>query len=217
MALIANIRALFSLTRGLVGGLPDLDADEDPFTLFGRWFEDAKRVGILLPDAMSVATATSEGVPSSRMCLLKEHGAHGFVFYTNYESRKARELEDNPHAALLIHWPALQRQIRSEGATERISTEASTAYFESRPRGSRIAAWASRQSEPVASRAELESRYREYEQEFQGRSVALPEFWGGYRLTARRIEFWQGRLNRLHDRLLYTQEGEGWRIDRLQP
>ena len=217
MALIANIRALFSLTRGLVGGLPELHIEADPFTLFDRWFDDAKRVGMLLPDAVSVATATSDGVPSARMCLLKEHGPQGFVFYTNYESRKARELEENPKAALVMHWPALQRQIRIEGTTERTSTETSSAYFESRSRGSRIAAWASRQSAPVVSRAELESRYRQYEQKFQGQSVALPEFWGGYRLAPHRIEFWQGRLNRLHDRLLYTQDGEGWRIDRLQP
>ncbi len=217
MALISNIRALFSLTRGLVRGLPDLEVESDPFELFDRWFGDAGRAGILLPDAMSVATATTDGVPSARMCLLKEHGPAGFVFYTNYESRKARELEANPKAAFVIHWPALQRQIRIEGAIERISSEASDAYHQSRTRGSRIAAWASRQSQPVESREKLESSYREHEQKFQGGDVALPDFWGGYRLTAQCIEFWQGRLNRLHDRLLYTRDGEGWRIERLQP
>jgi pyridoxamine 5'-phosphate oxidase len=217
MALISNIRALFSLTKGLVGGLPELHAEADPFHLFARWFGDAKRVGILLPDAMSVATATRDGVPSARMCLLKDHGPEGFVFYTNYESRKARELEENPNAALVIHWPALQRQIRIEGTTERVSEETSTAYFRSRPRGSRIAAWASKQSAPIDSRAELEARYRQLENKFGARDVERPEFWGGYRLTPRRIEFWQGRLNRLHDRLLYTHVGEGWHVERLQP
>lgn len=217
MSLIANLRAWLGLTRGVVRGLPDLTAENDPLILFGRWFEEARRTGILLPDAMAVATATADGVPSARMVLLKEHGPAGFVFYTNYESRKARELEENPRAALVIHWAALQRQVRVEGTIRRLSTEASAAYFASRPRGSRIAAWASRQSEPIASRGELESRYREYEERFNGRDVALPEFWGGYTLTPRSIEFWQGRLNRLHDRLRYVQEGEGWRIERLQP
>lgn len=217
MALISNIRALFSLTRGLVRGLPDLEAEKDPFELFDRWFGDARRAGILLPDAMSVATATADGVPSARMCLLKEHGPAGFVFYTNYESRKARELEANPKAAFVIHWPALQRQIRIEGTIERLSAEASDAYYQSRPRGSRIAAWASRQSESVESREKLESSYREHEQKFRGGDVARPDFWGGYRLTAQRIEFWQGRLDRLHDRLLFTHEAEGWRSERLQP
>jgi pyridoxamine 5'-phosphate oxidase len=151
------------------------------------------------------------------MMLLKGVDQRGFVFFTNYESRKGDELSANPRAALVFHWGILERQVRVEGTVTRIDQEDSEAYFRSRPRGSRLGAWASTQSRPLPSRDELEARFTRFDAEYPGDSVPLPPFWGGYRLTPQRIEFWQGKLNRLHDRLRYTREGGGWSVERLYP
>jgi pyridoxamine 5'-phosphate oxidase len=217
MSLLPKIRALFTLGQGVVRGLPDATADRDPLELFREWFAAAVAAGIFLPEAMTVATATAGGAPSARMMLLKGVEDGGFVFFTNYESRKAAEIEANPRAALVFHWPVLERQVRVEGTVARLDPAASEAYFRTRPRGSRIGAWASRQSAALADRAELEAQVREHEARFAGGEVPLPPFWGGFRLVPERIEFWQGRLNRLHDRLRFERAGTGWRAVRLYP
>lgn len=216
-SLTSTLRALLTLGTGVTRGLPKLTPEHDPIAFFGTWFEAARRAGILLPESMAVATCTPAGVPSARMMLLKGFDAEGFRFFTNYGSRKASELDANPQAALVFFWPVLERQVRVEGAVQRLARAESERYFSSRPRGSRIAAWASPQSRSVADRAELERRFSEHERRFQGSDVPLPQFWGGYRLRPERIEFWQGRLNRLHDRLVYTRAGEGWEVSRLAP
>lgn len=217
MSIISTLRSLLTLGRGVVRGLSEETAGPDPIALFADWLEDARRSGLLLPEAMSLATATPEGVPSARMMLLKGFDDRGFRFFTNYESRKGDELDANPHAAMVFHWARLQRQVRIEGSAERLSEEESHEYFRTRPRGSRIGAWASPQSSEIENRARLDHSYREYEARFGGRDVPLPPFWGGYRLRPRRIEFWQGRLNRLHDRIVYDRTPDGWRRARLSP
>jgi pyridoxamine 5'-phosphate oxidase len=166
---------------------------------------------------MSLATATPDGMPSVRMVLLKAFDERGFVFYTNYESRKARELEANPRAALCFHWNVLERQVRVAGSVERTSHEESVRYFSTRARGSRIGAWASKQSEPLSDRKEMEDRVRRFNAEYPGDDVPLPPFWGGYRLRPERIEFWQGKADRLHDRLLFERDGDRWQTARLYP
>jgi pyridoxamine 5'-phosphate oxidase len=210
-------RSLSTLGRGLVRGLTEESAGPDPIALFTAWFDEAKRTGIYLPEAMTAATATRDGHPSARLVLLKGHDERGFVFYTNYESRKAEELAENPRAALVFHWPTLQRQVRIEGAVSKISAEESDAYFRTRPRGSQLSAWASKQSAVLETRDQLEQRFREYEGQFSGSRVSLPPFWGGYRVVAERMEFWQGRINRLHDRICYVREGAGWTRYRAYP
>ena len=185
--------------------------------MFRAWFDDARDAGIFLPERLAIATATPDGAPSVRMMLLKGVDERGFVFYTNYESRKGRELEENPQVALCFHWPVLERQVRVEGTVERLTLEESEAYFQSRLRGSQLGAWASEQSRELANREELERRFEEHKAKFRGQSIPLPPFWGGYRVRPERIEFWQGRLDRLHDRLLYTRSSEGWEIRRLNP
>ena len=217
MSLLANLRAIFTLGRGMAGRLPALDAAGDPLELFREWFDAARAAGIFLPEAITVATATADGVPSARMMLLKGVDERGFRFFTNYESRKGEELAANPRAALVAHWAVLERQVRVEGTVERLGAEESYEYFQSRPRGSRIGAWASAQSQPLDDRRELERRVAAREQEFADGDVPLPPFWGGFRLLPERIEFWQGRLNRLHDRLRYDREGDGWTVSRLYP
>ena len=218
-----HLRAIRTLTRGVTHGLPVLEAAADPYDLFNDWFRAAKASGLLLPESMALATATGDGRPSVRMVLLKGAGPDGFRFFTNYGSRKAAELDDNPRASLCFHWSVLERQVRVEGRVERLSVEDSAAYFATRDRGSRIGAWASAQSRPIAGRAGLEAQVAEAEARFEGRDVPLPDFWGGYVLVPDRIEFWQGRANRLHDRLEYTpregsDEADGeWEITRLQP
>jgi len=203
--------------RGMATGLSKETAGKDPFALFGVWFEDAKRAGLFLHEAITLATCTKDGVPSARMMLLKGFDERGFTFYTNYESRKAGELTENPRAAMILHWPVLERQIRVEGEVEKLTTEESTAYFHSRPRGSQLGAWASAQSTRLESPEELKRRFREMEEKYPKGDVPLPPFWGGYRLKPHRIEFWQGRINRLHDRVRYDRAGDGWEISRLYP
>ncbi len=217
MSFLSTLRLLLTLGKGVARGLPEAAADRDPVDLFGEWFEAARRAGLLLPEAMAVATTSKDGQPSVRMMLLKAFDRHGFVFYTNYDSRKAGELAAHPRAALLFHWAALQRQVRVEGPVTKLSADESFAYFRTRPRGSRLGAWASRQSEPLPDRHSLEARFRQYERQYEGAEVPLPPFWGGYRVAPQRIEFWQGRANRLHDRLLFVREGEGWQTMRLYP
>jgi pyridoxamine 5'-phosphate oxidase len=192
-------------------------ANTHPIEAFRSWYADAEAAGLLLPEAVCLATATPEGVPSARMVLLKAVDERGFVFFTNYESRKADELEANPRAALLFHWATLERQVRVEGTVARISHEESVAYFATRDRGSQIGAWASRQSRGLEDRKELESAYEEVERRFDGGEVPLPPFWGGYRLGPAALEFWQGRSNRLHDRVRFERAGDGWRGARLHP
>ena len=195
--------------------LEDLDAD--PIEQFRRWMADALAAGLLLPNTMTLATSTSNGRPSARMVLLKGFDEHGFVFYTNYESRKSRELEGNPYAALVLHWPSLERQVRIEGGVEKVSAEESDEYFATRPFASRLGAWASRQSARLASRAELDRRLEELEREHTGGDVPRPPHWGGWLVVPDAIELWQGRPNRLHDRILYERSGTGWSRVRLSP
>jgi pyridoxamine 5'-phosphate oxidase len=198
-------------------GLREVDVDPDPIVQFHEWFEKVIEADLHEPNAMILATATGEGRPSARTVLLKGYDEQGFIFYTNYEGRKARELEANPTCALLFYWGELERQVRIEGRASRLSTEVSDAYFLSRPRGSRLGAWASEQSRPVEDRSVLEERVKALEAEYEGREIPRPPFWGGYRVEPEVIEFWQGRENRLHDRLVYRRSEGEWTIERLQP
>lgn len=217
MSLKSSLRTLVTLGQGVVQGIPEAAADRDPIELFGDWFKAAEESGIFMPEAMALATATPAGAPSVRMVLHKGVDARGFVFYTNYGSRKASELEANPQAALCFHWAVLERQVRIEGAVERVSHEESEAYFSSRGRGSRIGAWASHQSEALPSRQVLEERVRHYDKEYPGEEVPLPPYWGGYLLRPSRMEFWQGKADRLHERLVFSRQGDGWSTQRLYP
>jgi pyridoxamine 5'-phosphate oxidase len=192
--------------------------DRDPLHLFQRWLDEAIAAGIHLPEAMTLATSTPEGKPSARLVLLKGADERGFVFYTNYNSMKARELDVNPQAALVFYWPQLERQVRVEGKVERTSTDESDAYFKTRPRESQIGALASPQSEVIPSRDMLQQRARELEELYRDREVERPAHWGGYRLQPERIEFWKGRPGRLHDRILYERQKDGsWHRFRLAP
>lgn len=217
MSLKSSIRTLVTLGQGVVQGIPEAAADRDPVELFGEWFKAAEESGLFLPEATALATATPDGAPSVRMVLLKAADPRGFVFYTNYGSRKATELDANPRAALCFHWAVLERQVRVEGAVEKVPEEESRAYFSSRPRGSRIGAWASDQSRPLPSREELEERVSRYDREYAADEVPLPPFWGGYLLRPHRIEFWQGKADRLHERLVFERAGDAWKTHRLYP
>jgi pyridoxamine 5'-phosphate oxidase len=217
MALWSTVRAFFTAGRGVFGGLSEQGAGDDPLSLFHTWYQAAIGSGVYLPESMALGTATRDGKPSVRLVLLKGYDQRGFVFFTNYQSRKAAELEENPEATLVFHWAILQRQVRIEGSVQRITEKESKAYFHSRPRGSQIGAWASIQSEPLATRKGLEERVKKYEKRFEGGEVPLPPFWGGYRLEPRSIEFWQGRANRLHDRIKFVMSQEGWGRLRLYP
>jgi len=198
-------------------GLDEDAAGDDPVGLFGRWLDDAVEAGLDEPNAMALATATPDGRPSSRIVLLKGFDARGLAFFTGYDSRKGRELAANPWAAATMLWHPLQRQVRVEGAVTRLSDEESDAYFTSRPRGSQIGAVASPQSRPIVSRQSLERRVEEVERVFDGRDVERPAVWGGYRIAIESIEFWQGRVSRLHDRLRFTRVAGGWERERLAP
>jgi pyridoxamine 5'-phosphate oxidase len=199
-------------------GLREADLDPDPFEQFRAWLEQALAARLPQPVAMTLATATADGKPSARLVLLRGFDARGFVFFTNYDSRKAQELESNPWAALVFYWPELDRQIRIEGRAERVSPEESDAYFRSRPRGSCLGAWASPQSRVIPNWEVLERRMDELAARYRDREIPRPPHWGGYRVLPVAIEFWQGRPNRLHDRLRYqlTEQG-GWLLERLGP
>lgn len=197
-------------------GLDEAAAGDDPFVLFDRWLADAVSTEIVEPNAMALATATPDGRPSVRIVLLKGVDNTGMVFYTNYESRKAEELAANPFASAVFLWHPLSRQVRIEGEVEQIAPADSDAYFASRPRGSQLGALASPQSRAV-TRSELEARYENAESHFAGREVERPEHWGGYRIHLHTIEFWQGRPDRMHDRIVFTRSGGGWSIERLAP
>jgi pyridoxamine 5'-phosphate oxidase len=201
--------------------LEERDVLPDAIAQFQRWFRDAQSANVAEPNAMTVATADASGAPSARVCLLKGVDQRGFVFYTNYDSRKGRELAENPRVALCFYWQPLERQVRVEGLVEKVGRDESEAYFHTRPTGSQIGAWVSHQSETIASREELDRRAAELMAKFKGGAIPLPPNWGGYRVIPQVIEFWQGRPNRLHDRLRYTRdtrESSGaWRIQRLAP
>jgi len=204
-------------TNSVSEGLDEKTIDRDPIKQFQTWLNDAFEARLPLPEAMTLATATPEGKPSARMVLLKQVDHDGFVFYTNYNSAKARQLDANHYAALVFYWAKLDRQVRIEGSVSRTSREESREYFATRPRESQIGAWASEQSEEIESRAVLEQRAAELEKHYGDREIDCPEHWGGYRLKPERIEFWKSRIGRLHDRFLYQREGDAWTITRLAP
>lgn len=220
-AVVARLAAmkLFDLRREYENRpLHRRDLAPDPVVQFERWFLEAREHVELDPNAMCLATVGPDGRPSARMVLLKSYDAEGFVFFTNLESRKAREMASNPNVCLLFYWAPLSRQVVIEGRAERVSTAEAMAYFMSRPRGSQIGAWVSEQSRPISSRALLEAKWEEMKRKFAQGQIPLPSFWGGYRVRPVRYEFWQGRENRLHDRFEYVPDGSGgWRIERLQP
>ena len=217
MSLRSSIRTLFTLGKGVVRGLPEAAENRDPIELFAEWFDSARESGLLLPESAALATATPDGSPSVRMVLLKGLDERGLVFYTNYGSRKAREIEMNPRASLCFHWPVLERQVRVEGTVERVSEEESSRYFATRPRGSRLGAWASRQSERIASGTDLRSEVRRIDRTYPGTEVPLPPFWGGYLLRPTHVEFWQGKADRLHERLVFERQNDTWETCRLYP
>jgi pyridoxamine 5'-phosphate oxidase len=197
-----------------------VDVDEltaDPIVQFGLWLADAAATGLRYPETAALATATADGCPSVRMVLVKGHDERGFTFFTNTESRKASELDENPRAALALHWERLERQVRIEGVAERVTDGEARAYFHTRPRGSKLGAWASPQSQPVASRGELERLVAAAAERFPGDDVPLPPHWGGFRVRPTAIEFWHGRRDRLHDRVRYELSGAGWSRQRLGP
>jgi pyridoxamine 5'-phosphate oxidase len=210
----AELRKEYTLS-----GLYRKDLSADPFEQFRLWFKESVRTaGDREPNAMTLATASKTGAPSARVVLLKNFSPRGVMFFTNYESRKAQQLAENPYAALNFHWPWLERQINLEGIVQKSSREESEAYFDQRPLGSRLGAMVSNQSSVIESREMLEERLAALREEYPGGDPPTPEFWGGYLLVPHRFEFWQGRENRLHDRFLYTPSGEGsWKIERLSP
>jgi len=210
---LADLRRDYSLS-----GLSEKDLSRDPFRQFERWFQEAEAAKIPEPNAMVCSLASRDGAPSSRTVLLKGFDARGFVFYSNHESRKGRELAENPRISLLFPWIALERQVIVEGRVSQLPREESDAYFHSRPRASQLAAWASPQSAVIASRSVLEEAFKTLETKYAGEEIPMPPHWGGYRVQPVTIEFWQGRHGRLHDRLRYRREPNGaWAVDRLAP
>jgi pyridoxamine 5'-phosphate oxidase len=198
-------------------GLHEADLADDPFTMFDRWFAEARQAGLYEPNAMVVATVSADGSPAARMVLLKGISPRGFVFFTNLASRKGVELAGNERCALLFPWHPLERQVRVDGVASVLSREDVAAYFATRPRGAQLGAHASHQSRPVADRAELMAAYDEVSARFEGRDVPVPDEWGGYLVVPEAVEYWQGRPGRMHDRLVYRREPTGWRVERLAP
>jgi pyridoxamine 5'-phosphate oxidase len=209
---LADLRKEYCLA-----GLMEKDLARDPFRQFEKWFQEAEAAKISEPNAMTLCTATRDGRPSARTILLKGLDGRGFVFFSNYESRKGRELHENPNAALVFPWTGLERQVIIEGAVTKVPREESEAYFHSRPRASQLGAWVSQQSSIISGRAVLEDSMKMLEQKYAGREVPLPPQWGGWRLSPETVEFWQGRRSRLHDRLRYRRDKDGWIIERLAP
>lgn len=209
---IANLRREFRYA-----GLSRAELKDDPFEQFETWFREANEGGLDNPNAFSLATVGSSGMPSLRTVLLKSFDRDGFVFYTNYGSNKAKELAHNPYAAMLFHWLEFDRQVKVQGDVVKVSQAESLKYFATRPRGSQLGAWSSQQSQPVATRALLQQAFDSMRTKFAEGEIPLPDFWGGYRIRPRVIEFWQGRENRMHDRFEFRREGEQWAIRRLSP
>jgi len=217
MTLFEKLRCLFTFGQGVALPLPEIPVNSTPLPLFKQWFADANKSGILLPEAMSVSSCSQDGQPSSRMVLLKEFDEQGFVFFTNYGSRKSHELGENDKVSLLFHWNVLQRQIRIEGVVERVTPQESADYFHSRDRGSQIGAWASKQSQKLTSNNELKERMTHFSDKFDKGEVPHPEFWGGWRVKPTYIEFWQGRASRLHDRVCFEKQASEWNNFKLHP
>jgi pyridoxamine 5'-phosphate oxidase len=209
---IADLRREYAAAR-----LDEAEVERDPFRQFAHWFEEARRAELEEPNAMTLATASADGAPSARIVLLKAADERGFAFFTDYRSRKGRELEANPRAALVFYWGELERQVRVTGTVSRVSRDENEKYFLSRPRGSRLGAWTSHQSTVVDARADLEERLEAMTARFDGGDVPLPPHWGGFWVRPDTIEFWQGRENRLHDRIRYLREGGAWKVERLSP
>jgi pyridoxamine 5'-phosphate oxidase len=209
---IADLRREYARAR-----LDEQDVSRDPFAEFARWFAEAQAAEAAEVNAMVLATATPDGRPSARVVLLKGFDERGFVFFTDYRSRKGGDLEANPRAALAFYWWELERQVRIEGPVERTSAEESEMYYRTRPLGSRLGAWVSHQSRPIVSREVLEAGLQEVERRFTAAEIPLPPHWGGYRVSPEIFEFWQGRESRLHDRIRYRRERDGWSIERLSP
>lgn len=197
--------------------LDEKDVNSNPILQFEKWFKEAVDSKVNEPNAMTVCTSTTEGKPSARILLLRNFNENGFVFYTNYTSRKGLEIEKNPHAALLFFWPELERQVRIEGVLEKQSKEDSDLYFNTRPKGSKLGAWSSPQSKIIDNRKVLDDNYKVFSEKFSDETVPRPDFWGGYILKPESIEFWQGRPSRMHDRILYLKENNNWKINRLAP
>jgi pyridoxamine 5'-phosphate oxidase len=197
--------------------LDESSVGPDPIALFTEWLDQALKAELPEPNAMTVATATAAGVPSARVVLLRGYDERGFVFFTDYRSQKGVELSANPRTALVFYWSALDRQVRIVGSAAKIAREESEAYFRTRPRGSRLGAWISHQSQVIPSRRLLDSKVPELEQRFPGDDIPLPPYWGGFRVTPESVEFWQGRESRLHDRIRFLRQGDQWRIERLSP
>ena len=193
------------------------DLVESPVEMFRIWFEQIEGIHPFESTAMTLSTSNMNGRPSSRVVLRKQYDDKGFIFYTNYESKKGQEIEQNPNASLNFYWPSMERQVRINGKLRKVSRSRSEKYFHSRPLRSQISAFASNQSDVIENREELKKKFEELEKKFEGRDIPLPDNWGGYRLEHRRVEFWQGRQDRLHDRFVYTQHGTTWQIERLAP
>lgn len=210
---ISHLRQEYTLSE-----LRESDAAADAIEQFTRWFKEAQDAGIVEPNAMTLATCGSDGIPQARIVLLKDFGHAGFTFYTSYLSEKAAQIKDNPQVSLLFWWEKLQRTVRIVGPVSRVPREDSQQYFASRPRASQLGAWASQQSQVLPDRQSLEARYAEVEKQFEGSDVPTPDFWGGYRVVPAQLEFWQGQRSRLHDRLRYTRQPDGtWAMQRLSP
>jgi pyridoxamine 5'-phosphate oxidase len=209
---LADLRRDYSLA-----GLLEKDLAKEPFRQFEKWFQEAEAAKVPEPNAMVCSLATKDGRPSSRIVLLKGLDGRGFVFFSNYESRKGRELSENPRASLLFPWISMERQVVVEGVVTKLTREESDAYFHSRPRGSQLGAWVSQQSSIVPSRTHLDEALKQVEQKYAGKEGPMPPYWGGYRVAPETVEFWQGRRNRLHDRLRYRRDKNEWVTERLAP